>query len=287
MRQDAKPTQVLGYAAARRRFGLHWPTAIVTAVIILMNVRTLVAAAIRPNPNVADVPEPELGWPWIFFFFTGKRSPTRIWPVVGVEHLAYDALCGTLIVIVAGHVACRMTQRLWTAKGETAKGDITNAIHFSESSVRTARIMIAGASKGLLSIMVLFYDTFHRSHGWHAPAVYRASKTTWDAFARANRCWPPCGRRDVSGDGSFNRATLHLFILGAGVQHGDGAPLRHLAGEVFSLSAYSEARPPAAGGTADAAAGQFPKVLRESLRTGSFSHTMPRIRGCGMACGPF
>jgi len=64
MRQEADPTRVLDYALPRPRFRfrIHLRTAIVASLIVLtLNVWPHFVTTV--TPNMADVPEPELGWP--------------------------------------------------------------------------------------------------------------------------------------------------------------------------------------------------------------------------------
>ncbi len=112
MRQEAEPTPVLDYAARRPRFRfrLHLPTAIVaTVVVLVLNVWPHFVTTIGPNAHVADVPEPELGWPWVFFFYGQTYSGYGPWWVP--ERIIYDAIWAVLIIVGAGHAACRITSR--------------------------------------------------------------------------------------------------------------------------------------------------------------------------------
>jgi hypothetical protein len=109
MRQEAEPTRVLDYAAprARFRFRVHLPTAILAAVVVLaLNVWPHFVTTVK---NAADMPEPELGWPWIFFFYGQMYGGYGPWWVR--ERIVYDTICATLIIVIAGHAACRITRR--------------------------------------------------------------------------------------------------------------------------------------------------------------------------------
>ncbi|HEY7087699.1 MAG TPA: hypothetical protein VH518_06385 [Tepidisphaeraceae bacterium] len=110
MRQEADPTRVLDYASPRPRFHfrVHLPTAIVASVVLLaLNVWPHFVTTV--TPNMADVPEPELGWPWIFFFYGQMYSGYG--PLLSWEALAYDVLTAGLVIVGAGHAACRITRR--------------------------------------------------------------------------------------------------------------------------------------------------------------------------------
>ncbi|MEA2708506.1 MAG: hypothetical protein QOF78_1107 [Phycisphaerales bacterium] len=98
---------MLEYARPRPRFGVHLPTAIVAALVLLaLNIWPHFVTSVIPS--MADVPEPELGWPWVFFFYgqmVSGHGPLLIW-----EQLAYDLVVAAFIVVGAGHAACRMTK---------------------------------------------------------------------------------------------------------------------------------------------------------------------------------
>ena len=111
MRREPQSIHVLNYGRPRPTFCIHRPTAIVTAiVVVILNVSPHFVTTVGPNARVADVPEPELGWPWVFFFYGQLYSGYG--PLVVPERLAYDLICGLLIVLVAGYVVSRITRAL-------------------------------------------------------------------------------------------------------------------------------------------------------------------------------
>src|SRR4051794_34686351 len=108
MRQEASSVPVLDYARPRRWLGIHLPTANVAAIVVLaLNVWPHFVTTV--GANSADVPEPEIGWPWVFFFYGQTYSGYGPWWVP--ERIVYDAICAILIIVIAGHAACRLTHQ--------------------------------------------------------------------------------------------------------------------------------------------------------------------------------
>jgi len=60
------------------------------------------------GPNTADMPEPELGWPWIFFNYGQMYAGYGPW--WDVKRLAYDVICAASIVALVGHATSRITE---------------------------------------------------------------------------------------------------------------------------------------------------------------------------------
>ena len=112
MRQKSGPTRVLNYAArdVGFRIRVHAPTAIVACVVVLaLNVWPHFVTTIGPNAHVADVPEPELGWPWVFFFY--GQSYSGYGPSWVPERIIYDAIWAMLIIVGTGYAACRIARQ--------------------------------------------------------------------------------------------------------------------------------------------------------------------------------
>jgi hypothetical protein len=107
MPQEPQSAQVLDYARPRYHFGVHWPTVIVAVVLVI-------ALNVRPHfmpfgTNVADVPKPVAGWPWVFYFYGQTYGGYGPWWIP--ERVVYDLVCAVAIPFSAGFSACSIMRR--------------------------------------------------------------------------------------------------------------------------------------------------------------------------------
>ena len=78
------------------------------AAVVLLALNVWPHFVTTVTPNLADVPEPELGWPWVFFFYGQMYSGYG--PLLLPECLTYDLIIAGSIVIGAGHAASRIAK---------------------------------------------------------------------------------------------------------------------------------------------------------------------------------